>query len=313
MKHNIFIVSCVVALLFAACENILETPVNFQVALQPSDATSTDSEGNITAPVGTSLTFDFSGDPDFISFSYELFDATRPLLSFTSALSWNKDEKQTLQLFLSETFAGLKLTDAAADAAAIQNHTWVNISSDCVFPTAQNASAQSSVYLDDYKGKEVVLAFRYKTTETTGFQPMWTVSDLKLDNISVKTALSLSNIQAAIMGFTPFDMNNISPDAYLSGTAGGVWDTSAPNALKIRQTPAGRALNEDWLISKPVLISEGRSENGTAVAVKNTTKEVNSYTHTFTETGIYTVTFTASNYNYAAHSSVEKTFIIVIE
>jgi hypothetical protein len=315
MKCTIFIEVCAGLLLLTACENELEKTVGFNAGVCASESFTTDTDGVIHAPAGTNITFDFSGDPDFISFSYELFNKTTPELRFNSVLSWNNDTGNTLQLYASGSFAGLSKTDAHADSIAIANHDWVNLSSQCVFPTERNGSANSSVSLEQYRGSSVVLALRYKTYNNTGFQPMWTINDFQIVNTIVKTGGDISFVAAATMGLTPFDMFSLTPNdaPYQSSSSGGVWDTSTPASLKIRQTPANRDLNEDWLISKPIEVSSGVIIKGPGTPIKDITNKVSFYTHTFKEEGEYTVTFTATNYNFEAHSEVKKTFRINIE
>ncbi|MDR1809478.1 MAG: DUF5017 domain-containing protein [Prevotella sp.] len=303
------------ALALTACDDALTEPVNFEVGIAKADNVQIASDGTITAPVGTKLTFNFSGEPDFISFSYDLFNATSSKLSFNSLLSWNDDSDSSLQLFVSESFAGLVRDDAKTDSIAINTHDWKNLSSECVFPVLKNESKASAVQLDEYKGKTITLAFRYKTLSNSGFQPMWTISDLQIDNTVIKTGESAIKIAASAMGFAPFDMFKVSAgEAYNTATIGsGIWDTSNPASLRIRQTSAGRELNEDWLISRPISLPNGKLETGESVAVKNTTDNVTSYSHVFDEDGEYTVRFKAVNYNYKAHSEVERSFRIVIE
>jgi hypothetical protein len=216
---------------------------------------------------------------------------------------------------VSNSFAGLTKTDVKADSLSILNHSWVNISSGCNFPVTQNGTETSTVLLNDYRGDTIVLAFRYKTANSTGFQPMWTINNLQISSTLIRTGKEISNQAAATMSFTPFDMNNLASGdvVYQSGTTGGVWDISTPASLKIRQTTSGRPMNEDWLISKPIAITRGMTEKGKSVPVKNITVPVDFYTHTFELIGEYFVTFTASNYNYHTHSSIQKTVKIIID
>ncbi|MDR1336026.1 MAG: DUF5017 domain-containing protein [Tannerella sp.] len=312
MKRTVLL--CIVPFFLAACTEELDKSVEFDAAVQPAQSHTVDAGGVIHATPGTQIVFDFSGDPDFISFSYEIFKATSPSLRFDSQLSWSADADRTLQLFISDAFAGLSRTDAPADRAAIAGHAWVNLSPQCTFPTVQNGKERSVVTLDDFRGRTATIAFRYKTVNGAAIQPMWTVSDLQLVSTLIATGIEQSAVSASSMDFTPFDMLNLSPgDApYLSGTAGGVWDTSTPALLRIRQTFAGRDLNEDWLFSRPLEIPAGITTHSAGIAVKNTTASVSSYTHTFTETGEYVLTFIATNYNFKAHSELRKTFRMII-
>ena len=304
-----------------ACDNPLETPVRFNANVEVNDNIAVAPDGTITAAKGSKITFTFDGEPDFISFGYDVFNATTSNLSFNSKLgNWSDDPDNSLQLYISTSFAGLSETDAAADAVLIQNHEWLNISSICEFPTIRNTDANSSISLDEYRGDSITLAFRYKTIDNSGFQSMWTIANLQIDNKVIKTGLSAINVAARTMGFTPFDMMKVNNgDPYEKNTtAGGIWDISKLIDLQnpimvIRQTPANRDLNEDWLVSKRIAIPKGKEEKGEMVSVKNTTDRVTFYSHTFVEEGEYTVTFRASNYNYKANSSIEQIMKIIVE
>ncbi|MDR1809750.1 MAG: DUF5017 domain-containing protein [Prevotella sp.] len=309
------IIFALMTLALAACDDPLTEPVNFEVKIAEAENIRIAADGTITAPTGTQLTFNFSGEPDFISFSCDLFNATTSELSFSSLLGWNNDNDSSLQLFISDSFTGLAKDDTQADSIAICTHEWKNISDECAFPTLRNETKTSVVPLDEYKGKTITLSFRYKTLSNSGFQPMWTISDLQIDNKVVKTGESAIKIAAAAMGFSPFDMFKVSAgEAYNTATSGsGIWDTSVPASLRIRQSAAGKELNEDWLISRPITLPNGKLETGEAIAIKNTTDRVTSYSHVFDEDGEYTVRFKAANYNYKSHSNVERTFRIIIE
>jgi hypothetical protein len=313
MKRSVFVTLCLGILLFASCEDELDKNVEFKAEVRSSEYITIDAGGVIYAPAGTNIDFDFSGDPDFISFSYNLFKQTTPTLKFTSVLSWNNDTNNTLQLYISGSFAGLNKTDARADSIAIAAHQWVNISPQCAFPATRNGSANSVVLLEEYRGRTIVLAFRYKTVNNTGMQPMWTINNLLVSNTFVGSGEETSVVEAATMGLTPFDMFNLTDPYQMTTSAGGIWDISTPASLKIRQTQAKRDLNEDWLLSKPFEISSGVVVKGLGTPVKDISNNVNSFSHTFKERGEYTVTFTATNYNFKHHSEVQKTFRMVIE
>ena len=298
-----------------ACNNPLETPVRFSVNVAQDSNVVTESDGTIVAPKGTKITFNFAGEPDFISFTYDAFFATTAQLSFSTQLgNWGNGPYDNMSLFISNSFAGLSRS-ALADSILIRNHEWVDISSLCEFPEVRGDEATSSILFDEYRGDTITLAFRYKTNSNSDFQPMWTIKKMQIDNRIIKTGLSAINITANTMGFTPFDMMKVSNgNAYeTSTTAGGVWDTSNADALQIRQTFTGRDLNEDWLITRQLVIPKGKPEKGETVSIKNTTDRVTSYSHTFADEGEYTVVFKASNHNYKANSSTQQAVKIVIK
>ena len=69
MKYKILSILAFTLVLFPACENEMEQDLEFSVKVAP--ATNVQIEDSIvTAPKGTTLKFNFTGEPDFISFSY---------------------------------------------------------------------------------------------------------------------------------------------------------------------------------------------------------------------------------------------------
>ena len=242
-----------------------------------------------------------------------MFNETDATLNFDSKVSWN-DNADNLSLFISTTFAGLQGDDAQADGLLVSSHEWTDISDRCTWPSVRNDEQHTAVDLSAYRGQDVVLAFRYKTSDNSGFQPMFTISDLRVNNRVIKTGLQTDSVVASNMGLRALDMLQLDSDsaAYANSTAQGTWDTSNPNSIVIRQSTKGRDLNEDWLISRPIRIITGKVSELDSHPIKNFYLDIDSYDYEFTETGTYTLTFRAANANYKHQSTTEKTFTFII-
>jgi hypothetical protein len=232
-------------------------------------------------------------------------------LTFSAQPAWGTHIQNTLQVFVAETSDTLLLTNAKQDSTNIANRSWTNISSLCNLPVTANTTLKSTVSLNDFRGKKVVIAFRYKTDFAADWQPTWTISNLQINDTVISTNNKSSGTIAAAMSFKPFDMLNLS-NAYQSADAPGVWNLANSASMIMKRTPSGNALNTDWLLSKPILISEGITTESEAFAVKNTTSNVESYTYQFDNSGTYTVVFKASNWNYLYNESAIKRFKIII-
>jgi hypothetical protein len=324
MKTYKFIFTIIAFLGLIACEDVMEQKVDFDVKVASADYLQfTDTA--IIAPAGSKITFDFEGEPDFISFSYERFLPTNATLKFATQAAWGTHIENTLQVFISDSFDGLsyKLVynavdsvyvpefDFNSDSTKVSTHNWTNISTLSNLPIAANQKRNAVIPINEYRGKKLVIAFRYKTEYAPDWQPLWSITDLLIENTRITDDSNVSNYLAATMGFTPFDiLNRANP--YRNENVSGVWNTINPASMQIRQTARNSALNEDWLISKSIEVPLGLTENSVPKGVKNTTLAVDSYSHTFSDIGEYTISFKASNYNYKFHDSATKTIKLII-
>jgi len=311
MKFRIFAMIITSILLFAACENELEKSIDFDVAIVPTDSI-TFGDTAVFAQAGTSMTFRFDGNADFISFQCIRFTPTTSTLSFTAKPSWGTHIENTLKVFLSKSFTGLTLNNFNIDSTAIATHVWTDITNLCSLPIVANESKRSNISLKDFNGQQVTLAFQYQTTYAADWQPTWLLSDIQMnDTVVGSTEKTMTNL-AATMGFSPFDMNNKN-NPYLSESSAGTWNITTPAAIEIKRTASNNPLNNDWLITKPVPIASGVYDTSAVISVKNISSIVNEYAYKFTKKGTYKVRFFASRWNYQYKSSMERDLYIVIE
>jgi len=307
--HKLSMVAALLAL-FAACDDDLQQPVDFSVDIEPSSSLVID-DTLITAPKGSKINFRFKGDPDFISFSYTRFVPTLPELSFSTRAAWGTSVANSLNVFVSDEFNGLLLNDFSKDSVNIATHAWKDITADANLPSATNKVQAAAIALGRYRGKDLVVAFRYKPTVATDWQPTWVISDLQLTNRLVSDNSVESTYLAATFGFTPFDMNNRAA-AYRDTLLAGVWSTRKPTELTINRTSSNNALNHDWLISRAVRIPMGMTETSAVTGVKHMAVSVESYVHTFNQPGDYVLKFKAINRNYLHNDSVVKTIRLTV-
>ena len=310
MKIKYIFLIPVFAGLFTACQDALEQPLKFDVTVEPAAGVSiTDSV--ITAAKGTTVKFNFAGEPDFISFAYERFVPTNATLSFSTQAAWGTHIENTLSVYVSESFPGLLLNDFGKDSTAISTHSWTDVSAMSNLPKLANTKQKAEIQVNNYRGKTLTIAFRYKTDFVADWQPTWIVSDLLIDNTLTTDNSKVSTYLAATMGFSPFDMLNKTA-AYNSESLAGVWYINNPAAMEIKRTARDNALNHDWLISKPIEIPLGQTENSAVASIKNISSRVENYSYTFSKVGEYIVKFNAANQNYIHSESSEKTIKIRI-
>lgn len=315
LKKNILTTKYVFAMflmagVLVACESELEKEIEFKVAVKPAANISISNE-EVTAPKGTTLHFDFEGEPDFISFSYERFIPTNATLSFSTQAAWGTHIDNTLSVFVSENFKALAGNDFKKDSMAIVSEKWTELTASANLPTSTNKLQKATISLNEYRGKNLTIAFRYKTEFEGDWQPTWIVSDLVIDNTLITDGSNNSTYLAATMGFLPFDMWNKNV-AYESKSEAGVWNISNTAAMTINRTPRANPLNHDWLVSKPIAVPLGQTETSNTIAVKNISNRVNTYAYKFDNSGTYVLTFNAINQNYKYSNTASRSIKIVI-
>lgn len=300
-----------VATMAVACRDALKQPLKFSVSVAANDSVKQTTDTSFTAPVGTSVKFLFSGEPDFISLTYNIFNETRPSLQFNHTFSWNKNN-DNIQLLISPDFNGLSRSDAHADSVALRTHNWTDLTDQVTWAEELNQAAYNEIDLTPYRGQKLTLAFRYHAD--AGKQPMFTLTDLQIQSRLVKTGAISSTTDMSSMGWMAFDMFSLTPDsaAYHTGSNAEEWDLSDLTAIKYRQNMAQKAANEDWLLTRAIYVPLGQDDSSVSVAIKNIYLNVSEYDFTFSETGEYTLVFYAANANYVQQKTTTRTYKFVI-
>lgn len=310
MKFKILSILSFALISFSACESELQQELSFDVSVAPAAGVQI-GDTVTTAPNGTTLQFNFKGEPDFISFSFKRFNASKSMLTFSAQPAWGTHIQNTLNVFLFETSDSLLLNNPTKDAETINNRKWTDITAQCNLPSVALTTNKAGISLNNYRGKKVVLAFRYKTEFADDIQPMWTITNLQVNDTVISTNAKSKTVIAATMGLSPFDMLNLTAP-YLSSDAAGVWYIANPASIVMKRTSSGSPLNHDWLISKPIEVAKGVNTVSPVSFVKNATKDVDSYSYKFTTPGEYVITFYASNANYKRQESTEKKIRVII-
>ncbi len=311
MKTIRLIVATLIAIGFLACENVLERKVDFTVEVEKEEFIQFTDSG-IVVPAGSKIQFNFDGEPDFIRFFYERFLLTNSTLNFKTQAAWGTHIENTLSVYISDSFTGLsKDSIFANDSILIRSHDWVDISAEANLPVGANDIKESSIPMNQYRGKTITLAFKYKTEEKNDWQPLWKIMNLSIENTKTTDGAHVSSYLAAVMGFTPFDMLN-QDKAYDSADEAGVWNIEKKDDITIKQTARNRDLNEDWLVSKPFELPMGLTESSESIGVKNITDYKSNFTYKFDNVGEYVISFEASNSNYKHHDSVIKTIKLIV-
>ncbi len=324
---NKYIVLLLSVAALVACSDGLNNKVKFEVEAVVDNQAIADDE--ITVKVGQPITFQFSGNPDFISFysgeagqDYDLRNETESSkelittrLDFTAIAQWGNS--QNLKVLISQDFAGLS-KKPKQDFQSIEDATWIDISDQCELPEKPNFGKdkqikKSSVDLSDYLEEDLVIAFHYEPTTNDLAQSKWELVDLQIVNTDKKTG-DESFFIASSMNFLPFDVKEFElgekgdPYKTVTDNTEGVWNLSrlseTPPVVQIWSTAKGRPLKNTWLISQPLKLNARTPDKG--LAIKAINNYINEYTHTYSRVGEYKVAFIATNAKYEHESQVVK-------
>lgn len=274
-----------------ACEKKLEVKkVNFEVTTLKN-----------SYQVGDPVTFNFSGNPDNITFfsgevghKYEyrsrLKAEGKPSLEFTSYMQYGVQDIP-LQLLASTTFNGKVDQDVASGG-------WIDITDKATFSSGSDNTPSGSVDLSQFVAdKPVYIAFHYKG-DGGSVQRKWTIKDLQVTNkLTSGNTLSIADLSNA--AFSQVSLSNESV----------VWKIDA-NQLSIQGGPATNGTNDDWVVSRALDLNSVSPDAGEAL--KNITTVLNNYTYIFTEPGTYKVTFLASNITVDQSDSVIKELTVTV-
>lgn len=333
MRNNIFSLLAVFTLIaFASCNDELDKKVSMDVTATAENA---EMDGNtLVVEKGRMVTFNISGNPDFITFfsgesghEYEKRNLTEtPIeeigdsrLEFYTKTQYGSvaTVANTLKVYVSTTFEGLYKNDKVKDSTIVANAfadgTWIDITDLCEIPQAPNKTSDTiSVSMNEYLGKRFAIAFKYETKDNSGNQPRWEVHNLKIINTSKETGEELGFVGAANFGFTPLNMfATTNDDAYktVTNNTEGVWNLNNLQGnspyMFIHSSGSGKPLKHVWLISSAVVINGRQPDAG--VGIKTISNNpVTNYNHTYEKAGEYTVTFIAKNANFENTSEVKK-------
>lgn len=331
MQNKLYIFAFATLLLLVGCDDKLKEDAKLDISIISEGSLY---EGDVLVVYdSTDVVFNFSGNPDFITFysgeaghEYSKRHLTEsPIDEVNSHLEFKTKNQYgnaatvqgTLRVYLSTTFEGMYKNNKKADSLNVENNSWINVTTECEIPNTPNTTSNRiNLPLDTYLGQKLTIAFQYYTTNNTAAQPVWEILDLKIVNTNKTTGLR-SELKATSLGFTPLDMYAVGNAAYntVNNNTEGVWNLSnISNAsdpkMRIHSSGAGKPLNHDWLISNPVIVNARTPDSG--VGIKTITNYLDSYTHVYNKPGTYTVTIIARNANFESSSEVIKEYTIKV-
>ena len=267
------ILSLVIVLLYSSCSNSLDESIKLDINVVSEGLMR---DGDIfEVKKSEPVKFEFTGNPDFIvfysgevgaeydkRFETELsVDEIDSELTFKTFTQYGKPEN-SLNVFLSTSFPGLTLKNEQDKENVHNMEHWKDISDKCNLPIVSGGKGEASISLNEYLGKELILAFWYTPKDNTVAQSKWIISDLKIVNTLKKTG-DKSEFTVSSMGFTAFDEYVEGAKAYEAANTvtnvSGQWNlgkiAANPTELNMHSTGANKPLNSDWLISIPLKVN----------------------------------------------------------
>lgn len=293
--------------LMTACNKVkIEAPSDFDVQVSKTILTTKDT-----------VRFSFSGNPDQITFysgepNHRYENRTRLsavpdsiVLNFATtttapSATTQSTSQNNVSVLVSKDFNG------GSDVASLKKATWTDLSARAKFATTTTAVASGNVHLEDQLNgsSPIFLAFRYvaDTATATSLPRRWVVGPtpaLTIRSFFKDTVNTMaSNINSAGLSniITVFNLNN-------------TW-LFANNTLTFNAALAGSGKDEDWAISRPLILNVIPPDNG--LIIKNSTVTPPDFRYIFKKAGTYKVTFVGKNLDNLKSAEVIKEFTFTV-
>ncbi len=322
MKTTIITSIVILILIVSGCtKNIVEIP-DIQV-----------STAEVTYKVGEPVTFQITGNPEFIYFysgeignRFEYADRVSatgiPQLQFTS-LRQNGTQEGSLRVMVSDDFPGVTTSNINDSITTVKNDsiTKINIVSsswsditDRALLSSGTSTSSGIIDLSDFaqSGKRVFIAFKYLATAGT-VQNKWTITNFTLKNVlpdgsaytlANHTSTAISNYGGLLI-FSP---------GWLSKTINGLgwWSVSTTKLIVTGATSVASATDnsEAWAIMGSVDLTSVAPDLGTPL--KGLDTRLSSYSHNYSAAGTYTATFVGANNNVYGEKEVSRQIQITV-
>lgn len=268
-----------------------------------------DATAEKTALLSTdTATFNFSGNPDYITFysgesgsKYEFRNRTSDTssnlrLQFSTATTTATNGSLTLQV--SSNLSG------AINATSIAAATWTDITSRAILATGTTAVSSGTVSLADFaqQRKPVYIAFKY-TAAPGSIQRKWTITGLTLNHVLTDKTYTIADMSATTPspGWLGADVKNTAVN----------WTSAL--VITGATTAAAAVDTEDWIVMGPVDLSRVLPDAG--LSIKNISEGMNKFPfrYRYSAAGAYNATFAAGNINRDAEEATVKTIGITIQ
>ena len=309
IKRLIYTVASLLAM--AGCERGLVYPVEYRISLDPSN----------TYYAGEPVVFNIEGNVDNLLFysgetghSYEFADrfyvpveqVNSCQIIFDIMASYGRPEG--LEIWISNSFEGLKGDDGMADRAAIRDMVeggmqgWTKVEFEdngrqtgVSFPVSTPNMAECA--------ENLCIAFHWRPSayldNPTGI-PMDTYFVNGVVTVNIEGVNPVQHNLKTLMGTALMMDESIDPYLISSGNGSIRLDTDNDISFSGGYVDEIKHSCEGWIFSYPRAFNVTSPDRG--VVIKNLQNYMHSYEYTFNEAGTYTVTFVGTNATYAGSS-----------
>ncbi len=313
-KSFIFFVAALLAL--SSCKQDVVYEIDYTVSL--------DKENSYKA--GDPVKFNFAGSVDNIVFysgetghQYQYrnrYEVDREAVkSATLKLDYQAryGDAGAMEVWVSNDFAGLSGSDAAADKAAVKAlvdggmQGWTRLE----YNEGKSTVWTSQEYPADSYMTSFCIAFHWCPKDKAKTQrTYWINGELNLD----MEGLDPQTISFTGLEFVSVMMNDEITDPYVKNNGNGTITLNKPaTAHLIFQGVGANALPyaiDGWVFSKPVPLNKVDNDKGQVI--KNLQNYLHSFEYIYSEPGTYKVTFAGTNSNYAGSSSLNRELSLTI-
>lgn len=256
--------------------------------------------------VGEPIVFKVTGGAELITFysgeegkEYKYRDrfevvGGKPLMEFTSSKLYAPNDNP-ISMLVSTDFSG------TYNIESLQKATWSDISDRATFSTGTADTKSGRIDLTDFQRSKVpvYIAFKYVNLGVPYYAPQYVLKNFLIKNEAPDGSKPIVETTASL---------DWGPVSVLGDRA---WAYSTAQ-VSMWGGPANTEPNEDWLISKPILLDRVKRSFGVNVK-NNPTSKLDAYEFPgFSVPGTYTVTFEAINSNIDNVKKEIKQFTITI-
>lgn len=255
-----------------------------------------------TYKVGEEITFNFKGNPDFISFysgqvgnDYN-FKSGRVVEKGVVKLSFRSNVQYGNQADMFSIMASSNFNGDYSDISNVLAATWTDITSRFTLGSNTTFVNSGQVDISDLvvDEKPFYIGFRYKVRNSDLFGPVrtWRVQGYELISETSIGRISLGDMLTA--GFQIIDQNPTGPAKTRSNVS-----TATITLLAASLTDENKNINtEAWAIASPVNAGKFDAGADKPTAIKGSiTGYTKDYKYTFSKPGNYTAYFVVSNNN----------------
>lgn len=304
MKKLIFFSFIIVAII--SCSKVKITTPNFDV-----------NTAKTTYTTAETVVFNFSGDPDYITFysgevhknytyanitqrtadsNIVTFSTVTTAPSTTATTATQPVSVNNVSILASTDFSG------TMDSASIKKATWTDISGKAKFAATATTVSSGNINVSSLKSgsSPIYIAFKYvsATSASNYLSRKWTVNAFGFKNFFKDTTYVLA---------TTFSNGGFYTKSILNSTNSWVF---ANASLTFNAPAVGSLPDEDWAISRAFDPSSVMPDLG--VSIKTASDPLSQYSYKFTKAGTYTVTFVAKNQDSETSKQVAKQITLTI-